>query len=156
MRNGTNNTTSPISSPVMRIVTKLRLPVNVLPGTWLKIMATTFSQQNDFFFHWNHKYILLSLWQKSTRLLPNIFSEAPRVRGARASGAPLSPIIKKIWLSVHPKNVGSHVTVRPSDRPSRPQGNHCEILHFLASVRACNLIWSHPLTSYQFFKWSQA
>ena len=69
-----------------------------------------------------------------------IFSKAPRVRGARASRAPLSPIIKKIWLSVHPRNFGSHVSVRPSDRPSAPQGNQCEISNFLASARACNLI----------------
>ena len=54
-------------------------------------MATTFSQQNDFFLNWNHKQILLSLWQKSTKF-------------------------------------GSHVSVRPSDRPSAPQGNHCDKL----------------------------
>lgn len=73
-------------------------------------------------------------------ILPNIFSGTPRVRGARASGAPLSPIIKKICLSVHPRNFRTHVSVRPSDRPSAPQGNQCEISNFLASVSACNLI----------------
>ena len=34
------------------------------------------------------------------------------------SGAPrtreLSPIVKKIWLSIHPINFGSHVTVHPA------------------------------------------
>ena len=41
-----------------------------------------------------------------------------------------SPIAKKIWLSVHPRNVG----------PSAPQGNQCKISCFLPSVGACNLI----------------
>ena len=51
---------------------------------------------------------------------------------------------KKIWLTLHPRNFG---TVRPSARPSPPQGNHCEISHFLASMGACNLCLkglSHP------------
>ena len=41
-----------------------------------------------------------------------------------------SPIAKKIWLSIHPRYCGSHVTVRPSDWP----GNQCEISPFLISV----------------------
>ena len=51
-----------------------------------------------------------------------------------------SPTAKKIWLSIHLRNFGSHVTVRLSNRPSAPQGNQCVILHFLANVGACNLI----------------
>ena len=34
-----------------------------------------------------------------------------------------SLIAKKIWLSFHPTNFGSHVTVRPSDRPGKPMRN---------------------------------
>ena len=48
-----------------------------------------------------------------------------------------SPIVKKIWLSIHPRNFGSHMTVHPS---VSPQGNQGEMLHFLASVGACNMI----------------
>ena len=48
-----------------------------------------------------------------------------------------SPIAKKIWLSIHLRNFGSHMTVHPS---VSPQGNQDEISHFLASVGACNMI----------------
>ena len=60
---------------------------------------------------------------------------------ARASGATQ---LRQIWLPIHPRNFVIHVTVRPTDRPptclSAPQGKQCEILHFLASVEAFNLI----------------
>ena len=60
---------------------------------------------------------------------------------ARASGATQ---LRQIWLPVHPRNFVIHVTVRPTDRPpaclSVPQGKQCEILHFLASMEAFNLI----------------
>lgn len=39
-----------------------------------------------------------------------------------------STMSSKIWLSVHPRNSGSHVTIRPFARPSAPQGNECEML----------------------------
>ena len=53
-----------------------------------------------------------------------------------------SPIAKKMWLlfHFHPMNFGSHVTVRTSTLPSAPEGNQCESSHFLATVRAWNLI----------------
>ena len=51
-----------------------------------------------------------------------------------------SLIAKKIWLSIYPRNLGSHVSVRPSDRPSASQGNQCKTSQFLASVGACNLV----------------
>ena len=53
-----------------------------------------------------------------------------------------SPIAKKMWLlfHFHPMNFGSHVTVRTSTLPSAPGGNQCESSHFLATVRAWNLI----------------
>ena len=35
---------------------------------------------------------------------------------------------KKIWYPMHPRNFGSHVTVRPPDQPSvPPQANQCKI-----------------------------
>lgn len=40
------------------------------------------------------------------------------------------------YLSMTPRNFGSQVTIHPS----APQGNQCEISHFLASVGAGNLI----------------
>ena len=51
-----------------------------------------------------------------------------------------SPTAKKIWLFIHLRNFGSHVTVRLSDLPSAPQVSQCVILHLLANVGACNLI----------------
>ena len=53
-----------------------------------------------------------------------------------------SPMAKKMWLlcHFHPMNFGSHVTVRTSTLPSAPEGNQCESSHFLATVRAWNLI----------------
>ena len=62
-----------------------------------------------------------------------------------------SPIAKnKNWLSIHPRNFGSYVTVRPSvhllvhpsTRPSAPQEHQCEISHSLHCVHvgASNLI----------------
>ena len=42
----------------------------------------------------------------------------------------------KIWLSIHPRNFASHVTVRQSDRPHRQS----EILHCTANVEAFKLI----------------
>ena len=44
-----------------------------------------------------------------------------------------SPIAKKIWLSIHLRNFGSHMTVYSSVSPSTPQGNQGEMSHFLAS-----------------------
>ena len=56
------------------------------------------------------------------------------------SGAPRSrersPIAKKIWLPMRPRNFGSRETVRRSV----PLGNQCKMLLFLAIVGACNLI----------------
>ena len=46
-------------------------------------------------------------------------AELSRARIARI-GALLG---KKIWLSMHPRDVGSHLTIRP---PSAPQGHQCE------------------------------
>ena len=67
-----------------------------------------------------------------------------------------SPIAKKMWLlsHFHPMNFGSHVTVRPSVHPSfRTTGNQCESLHFLATVRACNLILHiHVVVNWQLSK----
>ena len=54
-----------------------------------------------------------------------------------------SPIAKKIWLSIHPRNFGSRMTMHQFNiivRLSTPQGNQCEISHFQASVGACNLV----------------
>ena len=42
-------------------------------------------------------------------------------------------------LSIHPRNFGNHVTIRPSVRLSAPQGNKFEMSNLLASVGACNL-----------------
>ena len=45
---------------------------------------------------------------------------------AHMSGAPyMYSVAKKIWSSIHPRNLGSHVIIYPSDRLSiqpRPQG----------------------------------
>ena len=35
----------------------------------------------------------------------------------------LNLMATKIWSSFHPRNFGSHVTVRPSDRPDKPMRN---------------------------------
>ena len=51
----------------------------------------------------------------------------------------LSPIVKKIWLSIHPINFGSHVRDRTSCA-SAPRGNQREISYFLDSVGAWDLI----------------
>ena len=55
-----------------------------------------------------------------------------------------SPIAKIIWLPIHQRNFGSHMTVRPlaclPAIPSIPQGNQYKMLHSLASVGACILI----------------
>ena len=44
---------------------------------------------------------------------------------------------KKIWLFMHARNFGCHVTVRPSARPpvlpSASQGNQCEMIRFPVS-----------------------
>ena len=44
---------------------------------------------------------------------------------------------KKIWLFMHARNFGCHVTVRPSARPlvlpSAPQDNQCEMVCFPVS-----------------------
>ena len=37
---------------------------------------------------------------------------------------------KKIWLSMHPRNFGSHMTVRPSVRPPAPQSNQRKMIFF--------------------------
>ena len=55
-----------------------------------------------------------------------------------------NPIGKKIWLSIHLRNFGSHATVRPSDHPSAPQGNQCEISHCLASMETLQPDIAHP------------
>ena len=49
-------------------------------------------------------------------------------------------IARKIWLSIHPRNIGGHMTIRSPVHPSTPQRNQCEKSQFLASVGACNLI----------------
>ena len=49
-----------------------------------------------------------------------------------------NPIAKKIWLSIHPRNFGSHVTVRPSVRTRRKPD---EVSHFQDSVGACIVIF---------------
>ena len=54
------------------------------------------------------------------------------LRKALASEA--SWVAMKIWLPIHPQNFGSYA------HPSAPKGNQCDLLHFLASVGACNLI----------------
>ena len=46
-----------------------------------------------------------------------------------------SPIAKKIWLPIRPRNFGCHETLSPS-----ALGNQCKMLLFLAIVGACNLI----------------
>ena len=56
----------------------------------------------------------------------------------------LSPIAKKIWLSIHLRNFGSHMTVRPSDHPSAPQGNQCELSHYLPSMETLQPDIAHP------------
>ena len=66
-----------------------------------------------------------------------------------------SPIAKKMWLlfHFHPMNFGSHVTVRTSSLPSAPEGNLCESSHFLATVRAWNLILHiHVVVNWQLSK----
>ena len=45
------------------------------------------------------------------------------------------------YLSMTPRNFGSQVTIHPS----APQGNQCEISHFLASVGTGNLILHIPV-----------
>ena len=47
-----------------------------------------------------------------------------------------SPIAKKIWLPIRPRNFGCHDTLSPS----APLGNQCKMLLFSAIVGACNLI----------------
>ena len=54
-------------------------------------------------------------------------SGAPRACAARRI-----PIAKKIWLPIRPRDVGSHVTVRPPARPFAPRGNQCEICKCMA------------------------
>ena len=50
-------------------------------------------------------------------------------------------------------NFGSHVTVRTSTLPSAPEGNQCESSHFLATVRAWNLILHiHVVVNWQLSK----
>ena len=61
-------------------------------------------------------------------------SGAPR---ARVSGAPW---LRKVGYPSTREILVSHVTVRPSDGPSAPRGNQRRISHFLANVRAYNLI----------------
>ena len=62
-------------------------------------------------------------------------------RSPKQSAREQSPIAKKIWLPIHPRSFGCQLTVRPPARLlSAPQGNQCQMLHFLAAVGACNLI----------------
>ena len=51
-----------------------------------------------------------------------------------------SSLAKKIWLSIHQRNFGNHVTVRPTVCSSASQGNQCEMSHILASVGAYNVV----------------
>ena len=75
-------------------------------------------------------------------------AELPRAR---------SPIAKKIWFPIHPRNFDSYVTVRPPTRPparlSAPQENQCEMWHFLASVGACNLILHIHVVVKTLYRW---
>ena len=62
---------------------------------------------------------------------------------------------KKKWQPTLPGTYGSHVTVRPPARSSAPQANQCEMLHFLASLGAFNLILHiHVVVSWQLSKQS--
>ena len=69
-------------------------------------------------------------------------------RGGSAEKAPRAQESRQLrrlllgWLFYQPRNVSSHVTVRPVKRPSSPQGNQCAIK--AASVGACNLILHIP------------
>ena len=50
---------------------------------------------------------------------------------------------------MHLKNFGGHVAVRPSVRPSAPQGNQCQMSRFLTDMRSCNLcLMIHTLISW--------
>ena len=74
----------------------------------------------------SHKY-------KPTTLITDILNAVI----AECHACKRSPIAKKIWLSIHLRNFGSHMTVHPS---VSPQGNQGEMSHFLASVGPCNMI----------------
>ena len=50
------------------------------------------------------------------------YSRAPCERARKRSPTP-----KKIWSSIHPRNFGNRVTVRPSDRSSTPEAYQCKI-----------------------------
>ena len=65
------------------------------------------------------------------RVMYHIFLNSGAARGA-------SQLRSKVWLSIHPRNFGRHITVHLST----PQGKQCEISHFLA-----NICIAHPSTS---------
>ena len=76
-----------------------------------------------------------------------------------------NPVVKKIWLSFIREILVVawpyvRLTARPLVHPSvcttgqSPLGNQCEILHFLANVRACDLILHiHVVINWQGICW---
>ena len=62
----------------------------------------------------------------------------------------MDPMLEQEWLSIPPRNFGSHVTVSPS---ASNTGKRSEMSDFLASVEVCNVILHiHVVVSWQLSK----
>ena len=114
------------------------------------------SDSFDFEFYFCVRVNLLLPWLQTHRSRKHNQTTAGTAINSRAPRAyEQSPIAKKMCLlfHFHPMNFGSHVTVRTFTLPSAPEGNQCESSHFLATVRAWNLILHiHVLVNWQLSK----
>ena len=103
--------------------------------SWRVSKKSDFRRSKIFFLNSNSGFLDDLRCQYQSSQEESLYRSSPRAR---------SPIAKKIWFPIHPRNFDSYVTVRPPTRPparlSAPQENQCEMWHFLASVGACNLI----------------
>ena len=110
--------------------------------SWRVSKKSDFRRSKIFFLNSNSGFLDDLRCQYQSSQEESLYRSSPRAR---------SPIAKKIWFPIHPRNFDSYVTVRPPTRPparlSAPQENQCEMWHFLASVGACNHDITHPCCS---------